>query len=500
MGAALKMLFNSIHFLLFFPIVACLYLVLPKKANYVWLLLASYYFYMSWNPKYVVLILFTTVVTYVTGLLIGSGKTSGNRRLWMIVGLVLNFGLLFFFKYFDFFLKNINRVLSLAKITAIDNPFDILLPVGISFYTFQAVGYCIDVYRGDIKAERNFIKYALFVSFFPQLVAGPIERSKNLLAQIDRMGSERLWNRDKAVSGFGMMLWGLFMKMVIADRVSIFVDNVFSMAYTAGTVETVLGAMAFSLQIYADFAGYSAVAIGAARVMGFDLMENFNTPYFATSIPDFWHRWHISLSTWFRDYVYIPLGGNRKGRARKYLNIMVTFLVSGLWHGAAWSYVVWGGIHGIYQVTGDLLKPVKTKLVSVLHLKKDSFGHKAGQIFVTYILVVFAWIFFRADSLGDAFFYIRRMFTHPNFWTLFDESIYTWGLDRREAGVLFAAILALVLVSVVRFKKGIDIGSFLLKQDLWFRWVIFIVLIIAIIVFGEYGIDFDSNKFIYFDF
>ena len=494
------MLFNSIHFLIFFPIVVALYLVLPRKAKSVWLLLSSYYFYMAWNPKYIVLILFTTVVTYVCGLLIGRQKTAAKKKLCMAIGFTLNFGLLFFFKYFDFFLHNLSRALSVFGISAIDNPFDFLLPVGISFYTFQAVGYCIDVYRGEIKAERNFIRYALFVSFFPQLVAGPIERSKNLLSQIDRVEKERLWNRDKIVSGAGMMLWGLFMKMVIADRVSIFVDNIFANIYAIGTVETVAGALGFSLQIYADFAGYSAIAIGAARVMGFELMENFNTPYFATSIADFWHRWHISLSTWFRDYLYIPLGGNRKGTFRKYLNVMITFLVSGLWHGAAWGYVLWGGLHGAYQIIGALLKPVREKLVKVFRMKKESFSFHFGQILITDCLVVFAWIFFRAGSLGTAFEYISKMFGRPDLWALFDESLFTFGLERPEMGILAAAVLALFAVSVIRYKKGIDIGEFLLGQDLWFRWVALIVLIICIIVFGEYGINFDSGKFIYFDF
>ncbi len=494
------MLFNSIHFLIFFPIVAALYLVLPKKAKYIWLLLASYYFYMSWNPRYVVLILSTTVITYICGRLIEKTGKPAAKKLCMAVGFTINFGLLFFFKYFDFFLSSLSKVLGTVGISSIENPFDFLLPVGISFYTFQAVGYCIDVYRGETKAEKNFIKYALFVSFFPQLVAGPIERSKNLLTQIDEMGKRRLWDRDKIVSGFGMMLWGLFMKMVIADRVSLFVDGIFGNIYTIGFFEGVFGAIGFSLQIYADFAGYSAIAIGAARFMGFELMENFNTPYFATSISDFWHRWHISLSTWFRDYLYIPLGGNRKGKARKYLNIMITFLVSGLWHGASWGFVLWGGIHGFCQVMGNILKPVREKITDALKLNRKSFSFHFGQILITDIIVGFAWIFFRANSVEVAFKYIAKMFTRFNPWVLFDESMFSWGLDRPEMGILMIAVIALIIVSVIRYKKGIDIGTFLLKQDLWFRWAVFIILILAVIVYGEYGINFDSNKFIYFDF
>ena len=494
------MLFNSIPFLIFFPIVAGLYLLLPKKIKPVWLLVASYYFYMSWNYKYVVLILFTTVVTYITALLIGKSNTKSKKKLFLAFGLILNFSLLFFFKYFDFFLANVSRVLSVFKLQPIDNPFDFLLPVGISFYTFQAVGYCIDVYRQDIAPEKNFLKYALFVSFFPQLVAGPIERSKNLLSQIEDIWKRNMASYEKAVSGFGMMLWGLFLKMVVADRVSILVDGIFSSVYRVGTVEAVVGAAGFSLQIYADFAGYSAIAIGAARVMGIELMENFNTPYFATSVGDFWHRWHISLSTWFRDYVYIPLGGNRKGRIRKYINVLLTFLVSGLWHGASWNFVIWGGIHGLYQILGDILKPVRASLCKVLGMKKETVGYKIGQIVLTDICIGFAWIFFRAPSTKMALYYIYHLFTHFNPWALFDESLLNWGLDYREMFILLFTVLILIIVSVIRYKKGIDIGCFLYKQDLLFRWVIFIMLILAIIVFGEYGINFDSGKFIYFDF
>ena len=494
------MLFNSISFLIFFPIVTAVYFLLPKKVKYIWLLVASYYFYMSWNPKYIVLIVFSTVVTYLTGLFTEKAKAVTAKRWVLAGGIVLNLGVLFVFKYLDFFFSNLNRALSVLHITSVEKPFDFLLPVGISFYTFQAIGYCIDIYRGDIKAEKNPIKYALFVSFFPQLVAGPIERSKNLLSQLDEMGKKRLWSMDGIVSGFGMMLWGLFMKMVIADRISIFVDSIYDNLFMTGTVETAAAAFGFSIQIYADFAGYSAIAIGAARVMGINLMENFNTPYFATGIADFWRRWHISLSSWFRDYVYIPLGGNRKGKARKYLNIMITFLVSGLWHGAAWSYVIWGGLHGVMQIIEDLIKPLRAKIEKFLKINTSTFGYWFGNVFITSLLTTFAWIFFRARSLKVALEFIRRLFTKWNPWALFDDSLCGYGLDPKETIILYAALLALLAVSVVRKKKGVDIGDCLLKQNLIFRWVIFIALIVAIVVFGEYGIDFDSNKFIYFDF
>ena len=302
------MIFNSIDFLVFFPVVTLIYAIIPKRARCIWLLIASYYFYMCWNAKYALLIAFSTVVTYTAGLLIGRFKDTRAKR-WVIAGgFVTNLGILFFFKYFDFALNNLNMLLAHFSVQNIQNPFDILLPVGISFYTFQALGYLMDVYRGECEAEKNLLRYALFVSFFPQLVAGPIERSNNLFRQIREMERRTLFSVEAVSQGFTMMLWGLFMKMVIADRVAIFVDTAFSHTFALGTVEAVLGAVGFAIQIYCDFGGYSAIAIGAAKVMGFDLMENFNTPYFSVSIKDFWRRWHISLSSWFRDYLYIPLG------------------------------------------------------------------------------------------------------------------------------------------------------------------------------------------------
>ena len=494
------MLFNSIPFLIFFPIVILIYYIIPGKLKRLWLLAASYFFYMSWNPKYVLLILFSTVATYAAGVLMERAKSQKGKKGILILVIAMNLSLLLFFKYFDFLLSNLNAVLRIIHVEAIQSPFSLLLPVGISFYTFQSLGYTIDVYRGQIKAEKNFLDYALFVSFFPQLVAGPIERSGSLLSQVKNCSKKRLWTWDGISSGFGLMLWGFFMKMCIADRISIFVDAVFNNVYACGTVETVLGAGAFAIQIYTDFAGYSAIAIGAARMMGFTLMENFNAPYFAESISEFWHRWHISLSTWFRDYVYIPLGGNRKGTLRKYANLMITFLLSGLWHGALWSYVFWGALHGFYQVAGSVLKPFREKAVKVLGFREDSFSFHFGRKLITFALTSFAWIFFRMHSLRLSFEYIRRMFVKFNPWVLVDGSMYTWALDRREAGILFLGLFLLLMVSLLREYRKTDLGDFLLKQDLWFRWLVFLLLILAVVVWGEYGINFDSSKFIYFDF
>ena len=494
------MFFNSIDFLIFFPVVTLIYMIIPKKLRCLWLLIASYYFYMCWNAGYAVLIAFSTFVTYAVGLLIERLEGRAGKKWVVIGGFAVNLGILFFFKYFGFAVNNVNKLLAHLSIQTVQNPFDILLPVGISFYTFQALGYIVDVYRGECKAERNLLQYALFVSFFPQLVAGPIERSKNLFRQIHETGEKNLMSPEKMTQGFSMMLWGLFMKMVIADRVALFVNGVFEETFAIGTVEAVLGAIAFALQIYCDFGGYSAIAIGAAKVMGFDLMENFNTPYFATSIADFWRRWHISLSTWFRDYLYIPMGGNRGSRFRKYRNLMITFVCSGLWHGAAWTYVAWGMLHGLYRVVGDVLRPVRRKVLDVLKVRTDVFSFRFGQIVCTFALTSFAWIFFRAESIDRAILYIRNLFMRWNPWVLFDESIYSYGLDRREAGILLAAVILLIIVDLVKYWKNLNFGEALCGQNLVFRWMVMIALVVAVIVYGVYGIDFDSSQFIYFAF
>lgn len=494
------MLFNSLQFVVFFPITVIIFFLLPKRIKPVWLLISSYFFYMCWNPAYIVLILLTTLVTYASARFLDNTEKQAGRKAILAGCIVFNLSVLFLFKYFDFMLANINRITSLFGGGPLKSPFNFLLPVGISFYTFQAVGYVIDVYRHDVEAERNIIDYALFVSFFPQLVAGPIERSKNLLSQIKDIRKKNLFQYENVVSGFGLMLWGLFMKMVIADRAAIFVDTVFNNYYALGAVELAAGAVMFSIQIYADFAGYSSVAIGAARVMGIKLMENFETPYFATSISDFWRRWHISLSFWFRDYVYIPLGGNRKGKVRKYINLLVTFLVSGLWHGASWSFVAWGLLHGIYQVIGGVTAPLKEKLYDKMHMKKDVFSFSLLKRLVTAGFVCFAWIFFRAGSIKVAVTYIFRMFTHFNIWVMFTDELYENGFNRQELNILVASLIVLFFVSLVRYAKKLDVGAFLLSQNLWFRWACFLALIVAILVFGEYGVNFSSAKFIYFDF
>lgn len=495
--------FNSIEFMVFFPVVLAFYFVIPVRLRQFWLLVSSYFFYMSWNAGYAALIAASTLVTFISGIVIEECKLRERERrkkITLLFCLGANLGILFLFKYANLLIDSTNKLLSLLHQESVDMRVHLLLPVGISFYTFQALGYTIDVYRGDVKAERNLVRYALFVSFFPQLVAGPIERSKNLLSQMRNIQSIKLWNAERVTSGAILMIWGYFMKMVISDRVAILVNTVFDHYQMYGSAELLVAAVGFALQIYCDFGSYSLIAIGAAKIMGFELMENFNTPYFACSIREFWERWHISLSTWFRDYLYIPLGGNRKGRVRKAWNTICVFLVSGLWHGADWSFVAWGGLHGLYQVSGDFLRPYKERMIEKFHVNTRCFSYKLLQMGVTFALVVFAWIFFRADSIRDALHFIRRMVMRPTPWAFFDEGIYALGLNRVEMNVLQAALVLLLAVDFIRYKEKVTIDVFLMRQNLWFRWLAVMGMVIIIFVYGKYGAGFDPQQFIYFQF
>jgi D-alanyl-lipoteichoic acid acyltransferase DltB (MBOAT superfamily) len=374
--------------------------------------------------------------------------------------------------------------------------FDIVLPVGISFYTFQALSYTIDVYRDEIYAEKNFFRYALFVSFFPQLVAGPIERSKNLLKQL---AVPQKFNFDNMREGLLLMLWGYYLKIVMADRIALFVDTVYGDYKTYSGMYLVVATMLFAVQIYCDFSGYSTIAMGAAKILGIQLMENFDAPYLSTSVADFWRRWHISLTSWFKDYLYIPLGGSRKGKLRKYINKMIVFLVSGLWHGAKFSYVAWGGINGLYQVIGKIIKPTRDKVVSLLHLNRDSLGHKLVRIICTFILVDFSWIFFRAYRFLEAFDIIKSMLTVKNIWILFDGSLYKCGLNDKNFRFMLIGIFVLMFADFCK-TKGIKIREVILRQDYWFRWIFIAVSIVFILTFGIWGPNYNEANFIYFQF
>lgn len=494
------MLFNSYRFLLFFPIVAVLYYQIPQKCKKYWLLLASYYFYMCWNPKYAVLIFTATVVTWLGGLIIEKQNNEKMKKLALAGSILCPTVILFCFKYLNFLWESMKRLLGCFGQSFWDCPWSFALPVGISFYTFQVLGYVIDVYRGRIEAERNIIRYSLFVSFFPQLVAGPIERSENLLNQIRAIEKPMPINWERVRDGLVYMLYGYFVKMVLADNLAMYVDKVYEQYYFYGSIELIIAAIFFSIQIYCDFSGYSIIAIGAAEVMGFKLMENFHAPYFATSIKDFWRRWHISLSTWLKDYIYIPLGGNRCSKMRYYSNLMLTFLISGLWHGANWTFVIWGGLHGLYQILGDLLGAFGEKMATFIGINPLEKGYQYIKITLTFVLTTLTWILFRADSFEMVWQYIYAIFTRWNPWVLTDGSLKTVGFHNGvEWIVVIFSIIVLFGIDVILEKRNQRIDEYLCCQGNFFRVLFCICMIFAIAIFGNYG-GYQANAFIYFQF
>lgn len=498
------MLFNSRQFLVFFPIVVLVYYIIPKKFRYLWLLAASYYFYMCWNVKYVLLLLFSTVVTYCSGIFLHKinlmDENEGNRKKYkniiVAMSFCLNLALLFYFKYSHFAMNSIVYIFRLIHIEINVPAFDVVLPVGISFYIFQALSYTMDVYRGEIYAERNVLKYALFVSFFPQLVAGPIERSKNLLKQLSE--PHKVYFEDLR-DGLLLMLWGFFLKLVLADRIAIFVDKVYSNHETLTGWYLIVATMLFAVQIYCDFYGYSVIAMGAAEILGVRLMENFDAPFFSCSVAEFWRKWHISLTSWFKDYLYIPLGGSRKGRIRKYINKMIVSLVSGLWHGAAFSYIAWGGLNGLYQVAGEVLMPIRNKMVSILGLHRESFAHKLLKLLITFILVDFSLVFFRASSMTAALSIAHSIIHVKNPWILLDGSLYQCGLDSKNFWLMLICIGVLLFADYCKHRK-IVIRKVIAAQDYWFRWISIAVAVCSILTFGIWGSSYDAASFIYFQF
>ena len=498
------MLFNSLDFLIFFPIVLLFYFIIPNKIKHLWLLAASYYFYMCWNAKYALLILFSTMITYNSGILIERIKHKSiddvrkvkQKKLVVAASFIINLAILFYFKYTNFAIDLVSDIFAKVHIQLNVPSFDIILPVGISFYTFQALSYTMDVYRDEIYAEKDFFRYALFVSFFPQLVAGPIERSKNLLKQL---AEPKKFKFESAREGLLLMLWGYFLKIVLADRIAIFVDTVYGDYATYPGYYLIVATILFAVQIYCDFSGYSIIAVGASKFLNINLMENFDAPYLSTTVAEFWRKWHISLTSWFKDYLYIPLGGSRKGKIRKYTNKMIVFLASGLWHGADMSFVIWGGINGLYQVIGEVLQPIRDKLVKIMELNRESLGHKLAHILGTFVLVDFSWIFFRANNLQDAIGIIKSMITVKNPWILFDGTLYSCGLDSKNFWLMIICIGILLFADFCKHKK-ITIRDVIIRQDYWFRCVFIVLTVLFILLFGKWGPLFEQANFIYFQF
>lgn len=493
------MLFNSLHFLIFFPIVLAAFFALPHRFRWILLVAASYYFYMAFKPEYALILLFLTIVDYWAALLMDRTDDERKRKLYLYGSLVSNLGLLFFFKYFNFFNETIATVLNNFNVFYDSPALKVILPIGISFHVFQSLSYTIDVYRRTRPAERHFGVYALYVSFFPQLVAGPIERSTRLLPQFFE---EKKFNPTNFVSGARLMLWGFFMKLVIGDNAGVIVNQVYGDPHSYGGLALALATFFFAVQIFADFAGYSYIAIGSARVMGYDLMENFRRPYFSRSIAEFWRRWHISLMTWFKDYVYISMGGSRVSGVKWIRNILVVFLLSGLWHGANWTFVIWGFLNACYIIIGRYTAPARERMASFVGLSKMPRVYAVLQIFITFVLVCVAWIFFRAESIEDGFYILGAILSGMptigadlfNYATL-KNVILSVGIASTTQ--LYSLVFALLVMIVVQLMEEWNVfGAFLRCQRAWVRWSAYYAIGALIVFFGFTG----EQPFIYFQF
>ena len=491
--------FNSLHFLCFFPIVAACYFSIHHRYRWMLLLAASYYFYMCWRVEYSILLISTTLVTYIAGLKMGRARCDSERKKYLVFSLILNLSLLFIFKYLNFMNESLNSVFKGLNLDFHVAGVDFLLPVGISFYTFLAIGYTMDVYRGEIKPETHLGKYSLFISFFPQLLAGPIARSTHLIPQFSQRHD---FDYSRVIDGLRQMIWGFFKKLVIADRLAVIVNHVYEKPQDFSGIPLIVATVFFAYQIYCDFSGYSDIAIGAARIMGFDLMTNFRQPYLSKSISDFWRNWHISLSTWFKDYLYIPLGGNRVGAFRLYYNLMVVFLISGLWHGAEWTFVLWGALHGFYLIVSIATKDVRKKFVEISRLSKFSKILNCIRVIITFTLVCFAWVFFRAESLHDAFYIILHLFTGTNEFILnigvtgYIRSIFgQLGVSQQELMNACLFIMALEMVQILQRNNRVRERFF--SAPIWIRWSAYYALTGAVLFFGSFN---SSQAFIYFQF
>jgi alginate O-acetyltransferase complex protein AlgI len=488
------MLFNSIDFLIFFLIVTTIYFILPHKFKWFHLLLASCYFYMVFVPVFIIILGFTIVIDYYSGILIES--SSGHRKKqFLIISIIANVGVLAVFKYYNFFIENLNVVFSVFHKEFSLPHLGILLPIGLSFHTFQAMSYTIEVYRGNQKAEKKFGIYALYVMFYPQLVAGPIERPQNILHQFYEKMS---FKYEDVTYGLKLMAWGLFKKVVVADRLAYMVDIVYDQPKEFTALPLFLASVFFSFQIYCDFSGYSDMAIGAARVMGFRLMKNFDTPYFATSISEFWRKWHISLSTWFRDYLYIPMGGNKVSFLHWCANNMLVFIISGFWHGANWTYIIWGGLHGTFLIIEKTINRIVKQRIVFPAIVKGVF---------TFAIVTFAWIFFRASSYNDASYIVKSLFTGlivdikivcSNITSgsgfIINTSFVKWSNNKSDYLWSFGVILFLLLIEYINMRKNLI--NYVARKPFVIRYLVYLSLLFAILFFQK-----DSEQqFIYFQF
>ena len=483
------MTFNSGQFLIFFPITLLLYFLLPKKWSRLSLLLMSLIFYLAWNVKLIVLILFTTTVSYFSAVIIGKTQKTGVKKLCIVITLVACLGVLFFFKYYNFLAETFGWALGAATGNTYDFTLNLVLPVGISFYTFQTLSYVIDVYRGTEPVEKDFLLFFLYVTFFPQLVAGPIERPGNLIPQLRE--KNKLTSENARV-GIQKMAVGFFKKIVVADLLAEYVNSVFNDAQNATGLGVIIASMMFAVQIYCDFSGYTDIAIGCARIMGIRLMKNFDRPYKAQTIKEFWARWHISLSTWFRDYLYFPLGGSRCSKPRHMFNIFVVFLVSGLWHGANWTFVLWGILHGVFRIIGELTFPAREKFWARMKVDTKAVWFTYIRRFFTFLLVCFSWIFFRANNLHDLAVLLGKLFTD---FGSFGEAFSTMGVGFTAAIVAVLSIIIMTELDVITGDEASE-GAVTASRKTSIVWTIWAVAAAWTMLLSVGG----ASTFIYFQF
>lgn len=479
------MLFNSVNFLLFLPVVFFLYWFVAK-GNHKWqnllLLVSSYFFYACWDYRFLFLLMFSTVLDYSTGIKMAEAKTESGKKFWFWLSVVINLSFLGVFKYYNFFAESLADAMSAVGFQVNFATLEVILPVGISFYTFHGLSYVIDIYKDRIKPEKNFVDYSVFVSFFPLLVAGPIERATHLLPQIQR---KREFNYANAVDGLRQILWGLFKKMVIADNCAQYANMVFNNSGEYSGSTHIVAAIFFAFQIYGDFSGYSDIALGTARLFGVELLRNFAFPYFSRDIAEFWRRWHISLSTWFRDYLYIPLGGSKGGNWMRIRNTFIIFIVSGFWHGANWTFIAWGFLNALFIMPSILVKSNRNNLDIVAQGRLFANFREVGAILLTFSLTVFAWIFFRANTLGDAFHFIGEIF-----------SASTFTKPEKIENVLVWLILAFVMVEWLGREQQYAIARLGFKWPRILRVSFYMYLVFAILWFRTN----DEVQFIYFQF
>ncbi|MGB6193944.1 MAG: MBOAT family O-acyltransferase [Terracidiphilus sp.] len=479
------MLFNSLQFAIFFPLVVGAYFCLPQRWRTLWLLAASCVFYMAFIPAYILILAVTILIDYFAGIYLDRVQPR-HRKLLLWLSILSTCTVLFIFKYYDFFIDSGVAAASLFGAHLSRTTVKIILPIGLSFHTFQSLSYVVEVYRGKQKPEHNFITYATYVMFFPQLVAGPIERPQNLLHQFREHHD---FNYENVTNGLKRMAWGFFKKLVVADRLALYVNDVYAAPARYNGLQLTIATVFFAYQIYCDFSGYSDIAIGAAQVIGFRLMENFRTPYYSLSVGEFWRRWHISLSTWFKDYVYIPMGGNRVGRLHLIFNLLVTFTVSGLWHGANWTYVVWGALNGAYLVIGLYTRSARDRFFHAIGIRDESLLRRSLKLGSTFVLTCIAWIVFRARNFTD----VVTVFTHlGSNWDF--HHIATQQFMMRQFPVAVGSIIALEIGQ--RLSGPLPVPKIFGNLSTPARWAVYASFVLAVVMFGVYR----KMQFIYFQF